>query len=397
MSPGRRSPRPPDGRGRPTLDALRAQLEAAERTPPGGGGPRKARRAGTRRRRQAGEWDEVAEPSGEDGFGEQPDDEPLAEAPTPLDDADDGPGRRWWDDHAGRPIPVEHGIVAATRRGRIGATWWSRRFLDSLEAVLVGGRMERGRSYARKGQVVSLTLGPGTVAAVVQGSREEPYQVRLSMPVVADDDWQRIVAALGAQARYAALLLAGELPHEVEQVFDASGASLFPGPQARLVTECTCPDFENPCKHIAAVCYLLAEMFDQDPFRVLEWRGRDRHAVVSELRQLRSAPAAGAVPGPGEGGQDEGGGGGVDAAAEADQADADEVEQPEQELLADGFWDAGPGLSEVHVRPVAAPVPDAVLRQLPHELLTVGGSDLANVLAAGYETFTVAAAQRAAR
>ena len=41
---------------------------------------------------------------------------------------------------------------------------------------------------------------------------------------------------------------------------------------------CSCPDSEVPCKHLAATFYLLAEAFDEDPFLILRWRGRDREA-----------------------------------------------------------------------------------------------------------------------
>lgn len=385
-----------DGPGRAELDALRARIEAAQRGRAGAGRPARTPRRGGQagRRRQAGadragEEAEEARAYREVGSAaEAPDPEP----PTPLDDAS-RTGGRWWDDHPGKPIPVEDGIAASTRRGPIGATWWSQRFLTALEGVLVGGRMERGRTYARKGQVVSLSLEPGTVTAVVQGSRAEPYRTRLTMAPAADEDWDRIVAALASQARFAAALLAGELPHQVEEVFEASGASLFPGPQARLITECTCPDFENPCKHVAAVCYLVAEMFDRDPFLVLEWRGRDRAWVVEALRQLRNAPASeagahdGTVPPAGGAGRDPrsaAGGRPDDLRSEADP-DGDPVD-----LSPEAFWTAGPGLSEVRVRPVPAPVPDAVLRQLERGLLRVGDRDVADVLTPAYEALTAA-------
>ncbi len=390
MSPRRRSPGPPDGQDhRTALDALRAQMEAAAQMPKAGRRTRRGPPAGPGRRG-------LGPVDGLDGDVDVPGDEgveePVPEAPTPLDEPEGTRGGRWWDDHPGKPIPVDDGIAATTRRGPIGATWWSRRFLASLEAVLVGGRMERGRSYARKGQVVSLAVRPGAVVAVVQGSRPEPYRVRLAMPVVADEEWERIIVTLGSQARFAARLLAGELPHEVEDVFEATGASLFPAPHARLVTECTCPDFENPCKHIAAVCYLVAELFDRDPFRVLEWRGRDRAAVVDALRALRSAgePTPASAPAPAAPAPDIAGAGAPDPAAPAPDGAGAGAPPTEAELSPEGFWAAGPGLSDVHVRPVAAFVPDAVLRQLPRDLVRVRGRDLADVLSAAYEAFTTA-------
>ncbi len=338
----------------------------------------------------------------DEGAGEPPDEDGPGGEP---------PAGRWWEhEAAGKPRPVVGGVAARTRKGPIGATWWSRRFLGSLEAVMVGGRMERGRSYARRGQVVDLHVGPGVVVATVQGSREAPYAVRLRMPVVPEGDWDRIVAALVARAGYAARMLAGELPHEVEEVFDAEGGSLFPAPHARLVTECTCPDWENPCKHVAAVCYLLAEEFDRDPFSLLAWRGRGRDEVLDGLRALRregavvdrladepstasraaeaaSAEAAGAA-----------GAAEVASAEAADGGGSGDVDpRTDASDLLDRFWAAGPELAQVRVHPEAAQVPAAVLRLAPRGTVSVRGTDLADVLAPAYREIADSAAERARR
>ncbi|HTX63172.1 MAG TPA: SWIM zinc finger family protein, partial [Acidimicrobiales bacterium] len=292
-----------------------------------------------------------------------------------------GPSRaRWWEQaEPSVPRPVVGGIVARTRKGPIGATWWSRRFLRSLEAVMVGGRMERGRSYARKGQVVDLRIGPGVVTATVQGSRDDPYTVHLRMPVVAGEDWDRIAAVLAARAGYAARMLAGELPHEVEQVFEAQGASLLPAPHARLVSECTCPDWENPCKHIAAVCYLLAEEFDRDPFLLLAWRGRDGHEVLDGLRALRQQGAA-------QPSRPDEAAAGAQRNEEEGRDDADPWER---------FWVAGPELAHVRICPEAAQVPGAVLRLAARGMISVRGGDVVDVLASAYREIAASAAARA--
>jgi uncharacterized Zn finger protein len=308
----------------------------------------------------------------------------------------DGPQGRWWEhEDAGRPRPVAGGVSARTKKGPIGATWWSRRFLGSLESVMVGGRMERGRSYARKGQVVRLQIDAGVVSATVQGSREDPYVVHVRMPVVHEEDWDRILRALAASAGYAARMLAGDLPHEVEGVFESEGASLLPAPHARLVTECTCPDWENPCKHIAAVCYLLAEAFDRDPFSLLAWRGRGREEVLGGLRALRGE-AAGGEDGAGE----EAGGeaAGAEAAArEAAGAEDGSGHAADPRDLLERFWSAGPGLAHVHIRPEEAAQPAAALRLAPRGVLFVRGGDVVDVLAPSYRVIAAAAAARAVR
>jgi uncharacterized Zn finger protein len=201
----------------------------------------------------------------------------------------------------GRPRKVEGGIKARSTRGAIGESWWSRRFLAVLESFALGTRLTRGRSYARAGQVLSLAVAPGVVTASVQGSRPKPYAVTVGLKPLTDSVWAHVEEALAAQALFGAQLLAGEMPPEIEEVFAAAGAPLFPGSMADLSLRCSCPDWSVPCKHLAATFYLLAEAFDTDPFQILYWRGRDRETLLARLRALRtgSDPAeAASLPAP---------------------------------------------------------------------------------------------------
>jgi uncharacterized Zn finger protein len=181
----------------------------------------------------------------------------------------------------GRAIAVDGGIAVRAKRGRIGEQWWSRRFVDVLEQICDGGRLARGRAYARKGQVIDFTLRPGTVTGRVQGSRPQPYEVKIGLEAFDETQWTAVTEALGAQALYRAALLAGEMPHEIIELFAAHELPLFPD---RLDIRCSCPDWSVPCKHGSAVLYVLAEAFDDDPFLVLAWRGRDREQLLAALR-----------------------------------------------------------------------------------------------------------------
>jgi uncharacterized Zn finger protein len=183
----------------------------------------------------------------------------------------------------GKPIQVDGGIAVRAKRGKIGSQWWSRRFVDILEQICDGGRLARGRSYARKGQVMTFEITPGRVSAQVQGSRETPYKVTIAVDGYDDADWARIEEALASQALYRAALLAGDMPHEIVDVFDALQRPLFP---SRLDMTCSCPDWSVPCKHTSAVLYVLAEAFDDDPFLVLAWRGRARDELLAALRGM---------------------------------------------------------------------------------------------------------------
>jgi uncharacterized Zn finger protein len=204
------------------------------------------------------------------------------------------PDPYWWRDaEPTRPRKVSGGIQIHSTRGAVARTWWSQRFIGVLEQIGVGGRLSRGRSYARAGQIVALDVEVGAVQAVVQGSRPQPYQVRIGLPAFGKAEWGQLGQTLADDASYAAALLNGDMPREIESVFEAVGLSLFPASSRELAMDCTCPDFQVPCKHLAAVFYVLAERFDADPFEILALRGRDREALLEDLRARRAAAAAG--------------------------------------------------------------------------------------------------------
>jgi len=198
------------------------------------------------------------------------------------------PGRRWddpWQRYpASVPLPAEGGLATSRQRGAMAATWWSARFVAVLESYGLGTRMQRGRRYARKGQVLSIDVQAATIAAQVQGSRRTPYLVTVSLPEPAPAQWQGIDAAMRAKVGFVARLLAGEVPTDLEEVFGAAGVALFPRGWEDLRARCSCPDWENPCKHIAAVLYVFADQLDTDPWLLLAWRGRSREEMLGPVR-----------------------------------------------------------------------------------------------------------------
>jgi uncharacterized Zn finger protein len=294
-----------------------------------------------------------------------------------ADESGEWRARRDWSKFTpSKRIPVDDGLALRSRRGAIGEKWWSRRFLAAVESILTGGRLARGRTYARQGQVIDLGIGSGLVVAQVQGTRRAPYGVQISMPAVSDARWSAIIETLAGQASYAARLLAGELPHQIEDVFTDAGVSLFPERGSHLVANCTCPDWATPCKHAAAVCYLIAEAFDDDPFLLLAFRGREREALLADLRERR-------------------GGKGEDAAADGPTSPVEESPAPALSAQLSDFWKAGSELADVHCLPRAAEVPEAVLRLLPRGTLVVRGRDVADLLEAAYFRMTTDAEARA--
>jgi uncharacterized Zn finger protein len=282
-----------------------------------------------------------------------------------------GAGRAGIDD-----LVVEDGLKARSRRGPIGERWWSQRFIAALERLQEGGRLERGRAYARAGQVMELHVDPGLVTAKVQGSRPRPYRVEIGLAPLGDADWQRAEAAIAGRAVFLARLLSGEMPDEIEEAFAACSLSLFPVHSDDLKPDCSCPDWAPACKHVAAVYYLLAERFDEDPFLILAWRGRPRDRLLAELRLLRG------VPDPG-------------SAAHAEPA----VEAPQRVPLdpdPERFW-GGPILPVIGGPSRRTPLPDAILRTLPPSGLVASGRTLEELLTPLYRAIVEAADEHVSR
>ncbi|GAA3674584.1 SWIM zinc finger family protein [Lentzea roselyniae] len=257
----------------------------------------------------------------------------------------------------GKTIKVDNGLKAKSKRGDIGATWWSRRFIEVLESFGMGGRLTRGRNYARQGQVLSLSLSTSMVIALVQGSRPTPYKVRIAIKAFTTPEWQRIEHALASKALYAAKLLAGEMPPDIETLFADLGLQLFPSSSRELTMDCTCPDWEVPCKHLAATCYLLAESFDSDPFEIFAWRGRSRDDLLERLRMLRGASS---------------------------RAVAAREEAPPLTKCLDTFWQKQTATSLNLGDPTAVVRVDAVLDQLDAVPITVRRSNLVDLLRPAY-------------
>lgn len=241
-----------------------------------------------------------------------------------------------------RPREAKGGIKAQSKRNSFGDTWWAKRWMAVLESFDIGARLSRGRSYARSGQVLSIDIEPGIIKAKVQGSSPKPYRVEMKVKTLSDTDWQKIAEALSEQALFAAKLLAGEMPNEIEQVFLKAGYSLFPATARDLETDCSCPDWSNPCKHIAAVYCLLGEEFDRDPFLLFRMRGITREAFTDLLSGL------------------------TDTASEA-EAEQETVLPPEP-LATDlsAFWEGQPLPEDFFGEVSAPPVTAALPKRLGH-------------------------------
>jgi uncharacterized Zn finger protein len=196
---------------------------------------------------------------------------------------------RWsnygWYKPAPRKPPPERGI----RMKKAGATWWGLRWIEALEDVLRGdsARLARGRTYARAGRTHDLVVEGGKVTAKVTGSRATPYKITIELTALTAPAWSKAIDGLATKAQFSAELLAGQMPQAIDEVFVDAGVSLFPKQRADLKTSCSCPDWGDPCKHVAATHYVLGEALDRDPFLLFELRGRTKDQVLAALRATR--------------------------------------------------------------------------------------------------------------
>ncbi len=181
------------------------------------------------------------------------------------------------------PLEAKGGIKAQSRQGAFTSSWWGKRWIEVVESSRIGKRLARGKNYARRGQVLSIDIEKGSVKAKVQGSRRNPYSVILKISKIEKKDWNQIINDIGERPLFIAKLLAGEMPDDIEYVFHENLVSLFPSLDIDLESDCNCPDWSNPCKHIAAIFYLLGEEFDRDPFLIFKLRGMEREELISRI------------------------------------------------------------------------------------------------------------------
>jgi uncharacterized Zn finger protein len=284
----------------------------------------------------------------------------------------------YWDYYEpSRPRRVEGGIKTKSERGEIGETWWSKRWIKVLESFSMGTRLTRGRSYARQGQVISIDVEPGLVKAKVQGSQPRPYNVKIRLEPLSDQDWDKVTDAMASQAIFAAKLLAGEMPNTIEEAFASVHVSLFPTALRELNTDCSCPDWANPCKHIAAVYYLLAERFDEDPFLIFKLRGRTKEQIIAVLRDKRAATF------PVE-----------DTSAGAETASAEEENLMSLEEHLETFWQAGEAIESFTVNLSTPRIDKAILKRLGDAPFTIGDMKVASLLAKAYSAVDAAVSKK---
>lgn len=261
--------------------------------------------------------------------------------------------------------PFDYGRGPRRARGGIqpgagqefATTWWGKRWAEAIERAGGAARFARGRSYARRGQVIHLVIDKGIVRAEVQGSRNQPYAIEIQVPQLRAAAWNRAARSLAARADLLARILTDELPIELDALFQEQEAPLLPRGAEELRTRCTCPDWTDVCKHVSAVAYLIALEIDRDPFLLLKLRGRDR----DEFRALA--------------------GGSESAPVEAEEAPAPPEPLPPDASVFWGVEPAAAGVADGADSFRVPEVPAPLARRLGRFPLWRGRTDLVQVLA----------------
>lgn len=250
----------------------------------------------------SGDRRESVEPDGEDDESDDDEGEVGEDTSTELPVAEGGAPAPQRESRSKRRRKKRRERLEAAIVDRTSGFWWADQWIRSFEVLYVGGasraRLQKGRSYARRGQVTELEVGPNGVIARVQGSRPKPYQVRLELNRLRRETWGRILHQIAGKAAFLAQLLEGTLPPEIEDVFFAAGARLFPHGDGDVRSRCTCPDPVVPCKHVASVHYALADALQRDPFLLFALRGKSRDQFIQDLRDMRGRDGARREPVP---------------------------------------------------------------------------------------------------
>ncbi|MEY3248911.1 MAG: hypothetical protein RL742_954 [Bacteroidota bacterium] len=169
----------------------------------------------------------------------------------------------------------------ATRKS-YGSTWWGKQWLQALTDIDNANRLPRGKTYANKGLAHDLELQGNTISAKVTGSTPRPYRVQITVPVFDQGIRKRLVQVVTDNPLFLSKLLNRELPPELNEACLSAGIHIFPRRWDDLKGSCSCPDWAVPCKHMAAVLYLVANEIDKNPFLVFDLHGFDLVAALNE-------------------------------------------------------------------------------------------------------------------
>ena len=191
---------------------------------------------------------------------------------------------RYYDRKAKKKTPKD-GVKAYN----FGLTWWGKKWIEALKNLggYYSNRLPRGRTYARAGRVRNINISAGEITSEVIGT--DDYEVTIKIRAFTEKEWEKVFDELGRQAAFVAKLLSGEKPQDIDSALQKCNLSLFPALEKDIEADCSCPDWANPCKHIAATHYIIGSALDGDPFLLFELRGKSREEVLDALSERQSS------------------------------------------------------------------------------------------------------------
>lgn len=166
-----------------------------------------------------------------------------------------------------------------------GKTWWGQQWLNALTEIDFANRLPRGKTYANKGAVFNLKIDTNQVSAQVRGTAPRPYKIKLLVPVFTDKEKEWLLDEIQENPAILAQLLNRQLPPELVEFAQKRDIKLFPRTFDDLGMGCSCPDHAIPCKHLAAVVYVIANEIDRNPFLVFQIKGLD---ILEELKNVQA-------------------------------------------------------------------------------------------------------------
>ncbi|NNM82562.1 MAG: hypothetical protein HKL98_08195, partial [Burkholderiales bacterium] len=185
-------------------------------------------------------------------------------------------------------------------RQTYGKTPWGAEWIAAMERIDHNtNRLPRGRTYANRGSVLSVEIRDGGVLAKVQGSRSTPYRIEIRLAPLSEKAVSGLLQVIESMPSVAIQLSLGRMPGELLEALKKKGINPYPKSWNDIQANCSCPDWANPCKHLAAVYYILANEIDKNPFLLFELGGVKKSLLVREIAgnsELAALPMESFIP-----------------------------------------------------------------------------------------------------
>lgn len=191
----------------------------------------------------------------------------------------------WW--QIPGTLPVSKKITLQSQYGPVGKNWWATRFVSVLEEYGENGRLTRAKHCARNGFGNNIRIGPGEVSMGILCTGSAARPVGLLFPRFSTEVWDTVINTITNDAALTGSLITGEFSRDLVDTLEQKEIFLIPDQYRSVRAYCHCSDDQNPCIHIAAAWYFLAEILDEDPWMLFLLHGMRREEVMSRVQTIR--------------------------------------------------------------------------------------------------------------